>query len=318
MHAMDSFFFNVKIYVSVRRNQPNLKKRTRNVIVVIYLANMRGGTRDLMKSQSWLWRVLGWTTLICFIVMLTGFGWALKDTWFPEAGLALTEDSVPEAATGGEWSAKPELYITSVGDSLTKGTGDSTGEGYVARVIEDFSEAMNKPVYLVNNLAENGLRADELAGKLDESGFRNAIGKADIILMTIGGNDLFQIAQSGGSLAEGGDLSPELLLSRLPEAEPRLKAVFKKTRELNPTARIIYVGLYNAFYDLPDMRQASEVVAKWNNYAQSLAQEDGNATVVPTYDLFEFNIKPYLSSDHFHPNSDGYARISERIVQALL
>lgn len=270
-----------------------------------------------MKSSSWLWRILGFTTLLCLIIMLTGFGWALKDAWFPKDGLALPEVTAPELASGGDWTTKSELYITSLGDSLTKGTGDSTGEGYVSRVIEEFSEAIDKPVYLVNNLAINGLRADQLVTKLDESGFRNAIGKADIILMTIGGNDLFQIAQNGGSMAEGGDLSPEMLVGRLPEAEPRLKAVFQKIRQLNPTARIMYVGLYNAFYDLPEMRRGSEAVAHWNNYAHSLAEEDGNATVVPTYDLFEFNIKQYLSSDHFHPNSLGYARVSERIVQAL-
>jgi lysophospholipase L1-like esterase len=272
---------------------------------------------DNMKSSSWLWRILGWTTLICLLVMLTGFGWALKDTWFPNDGLALPNTTTPEIAIGGEWSTKTELYVTSLGDSLTKGTGDSTGDGYVTRVIKELSVQMDKPVYLVNNLAINGQRADQLVKLLDETGYKNAIGKADIILMTIGGNDLFQIAQSGGTMAEGGDLSPELLLERAKVVEPRLKAVFQKVRELNPTARIIYIGLYNAFYDLPQMKLASEAVSKWNDFAHSLAEVDGNATVVPTYDLFEFNLKQYLSSDHFHPNAQGYTRISERIVQAL-
>ncbi|MCD9021088.1 GDSL-type esterase/lipase family protein [Cohnella silvisoli] len=270
-----------------------------------------------MKSSSWLWRILGLTTFICLLIMVTGFAWALKDTWFPKDGLSLPEASKPEVATGGNWSDKAELYVTSLGDSLTKGTGDSTGEGYVARVVDRLSKEMDKPVYLVNNLAINGLRADLLVKRLDESGYKNSIGKADIILMTIGGNDLFRIAQNGGSMAEGGDLSPKLLLERMPEAKPSLETVFHKVRKLNPTARIIYVGLYNAFYDLPAMRPASEVVAKWNEFAHDLAEADGNATVVPTYDLFEFNLKQYLSSDHFHPNALGYDRISERIVQAL-
>ncbi|WP_239614271.1 GDSL-type esterase/lipase family protein [Cohnella mopanensis] len=270
-----------------------------------------------MKS-SWLWRLLSWSTFVCLLVMITGFGWALKDTWFPNKGLELPQASTkPEVATGGDWSAKKELYVAALGDSLTKGTGDSTGEGYVTRVIDQLSKQLDKPVYLVNNMAINGQRADQLVNRLDEVGYKNAIGKADIILMTIGGNDLFQIAQNGGSLAEGGDLSPELLSKRLPEAEPRLKAVFDKLRELNPTARIIYVGLYNAFYDLPEMISISQHVAEWNDYAFSLAKADGNATVVPTYDLFEFSLKKYLSSDHFHPNAQGYTRISDRIVQAL-
>ncbi|RKP56991.1 GDSL family lipase [Cohnella endophytica] len=271
-----------------------------------------------MKRTSGLWQVLGWTTLVCLIVMLTGFAWAIKDTWYPQDGLALPSGEAPsETASGGDWSAKKELYVTAIGDSLTKGTGDPTGGGYVNRVTDGLTKEMGKPVKLVNNLAINGLRADQLIVRLEEKGFVNAIGRADIVLMTIGGNDLFQFAQNGGTLAEGGDLSPELLLKRLPEAEPLLEAVFRKIRGLNPGARIVYVGLYNAFYDLPQMQPASKVVSQWNDYAFGLAKADGNATVVPTYDLFEFGLKKYLSSDHFHPNDLGYARIAERVVQAL-
>jgi lysophospholipase L1-like esterase len=250
--------------------------------------------------------------------MLSGFAWAIKDTWFPQSSLALPEVGEPEKATGGEWSAKPELYVTALGDSLTKGTGDSTGEGYVNRAIEALSDKLDKPVYLVNNMAINGLKADQLAKNLEEKGYVNAVGKADIVVLTIGGNDLFQEAQGGGSLAEGGDLSPEALKQRLPEVVPRLKEVFGKIRQANPTARIVYVGLYNAFYDVAEMRAiASEVVAEWNDYAFRLALADGNATVVPTYDLFEFNLTDYLSSDHFHPNALGYERISGRVVESL-
>ncbi len=271
-----------------------------------------------MKSSSMLWRTLGIVSLACLLTLLTGFGWALKDSWFPKEGMALPEAAEPETAVGGGWSEKSELYVTALGDSLTKGTGDTTGEGYVARTVASLSERMDKPVHLVNNMAVNGMRADQLSGKLDDKGFINAVGRADIVLLTIGGNDLFQVAQGGGSLAEGGDLSPEALQERLPDVKPRLKEVFDKIRAVNPVARIVYVGLYNAFYDVPQMRgAASETVAAWNGYAYELALADGNATVVPTYDLFEFNLKDYLSSDHFHPNSLGYERIAGRVVDAL-
>ncbi|MFC5403743.1 GDSL-type esterase/lipase family protein [Cohnella soli] len=270
-----------------------------------------------MRRSKWLWPALGWSTLACLLLMLTGFGWALKDSWMPNGGIALPEASEPEKATGGDWGGKKELFVTALGDSLTKGTGDATGAGYVDRVIERLAKAMDKPVYLVNNLAINGLRADQMTDRLAEKGFATAVGKADIVLLTIGGNDLFQVAQAGGSLVEGGDLSPQLLLDRLPGLEPRLKAVIRKIRELNPNARIVYVGLYNAFYDLPQMRGANGVVAEWNDYAFELAKTDGNATVVPTYDMFEFDVKKYLSSDHFHPNELGYSRIADRVVQAL-
>ena len=250
--------------------------------------------------------------------MLTGFGWALKDHWFPADMSALPKASETAPVAGGGWIDKNELFVTALGDSLTKGTGDATGKGYVTRVIEGLAETADKPVRLVNNLAVNGMRADELTNHLDEKGFVNAIAKADIVLLTIGGNDLFQIARNGGSMAEGGDLSPEALRERLPEIKPRLKAAFDKIRRANPHARIVYTALYNAFYDIPAIKgTVGEVVAEWNDYAYRLALADGNATVVPTYDLFEVRLAEYLSSDHFHPNAAGYERMADRIVEAI-
>lgn len=270
-----------------------------------------------MKSSHWLWRVLGLATLACLIALVVGFGWALRDAWYPHEGLALPETPETTTKTGGAWADKPELFVTSLGDSLTYGIGDPTERGYVKRVTDRLSDVLSKPVTLVNNLAINGAQTKHLMEKFEETGFKYAIAKADIILFTIGGNDLFQVAQEGGSIAEGGDISPELLEERLPEVTPGLKQVFEKLRELNATARIVYVGLYNPFYDLTEMRSGSDIVAEWNASAYSFAQADGNATVVPTYDLFETNVTKYLSQDHFHPNAEGYDRIAERIMQAL-
>lgn len=276
-----------------------------------------GGSKRMNKS-SWLWRILGTATLVCLLALLVGFGWALRDTWYPPEGLALPDAAPTASPTGDDLTMKAEILITALGDSLTVGTGDATGNGYVRGVTAGLAEVLDKPVRTINNLGINGLRADQLVQRLEERGYQNSLGRADIILLTIGGNDLFQIAQNGGSMAEGGgDLSLELLKASMPEAEQRLKAAFTKIRKINPSARLVYVGLYNPFYDVPEMRPGSQYIAEWNSYAQKLAEADGNATVVPTYDLFEDKIAKYLSSDHFHPNAQGYARIAERIVQAL-
>lgn len=272
----------------------------------------------MRRSTDWLWRGLGAVSLACLILLLAGFGWALKDHWAPSAGMAVPPPSTPPAAGGGSLAEKPAWKIAALGDSLTVGTGDQTGSGYVKRSADALAKALDKPVHVVNNLAIGGLRADQLLRQLDDKGFVNAIAQADIVMLTIGGNDLFQFAANGGSMASGGDLSVGELEKHLEEGQGRLRAVIAKIRGLNPNARIVYVGLYNPFFDLPEIRaDASRIVREWNGVAAEAAVEDGNMTVVPTYDLFEANIGRYLSSDHFHPNDEGYARIAERVSQTL-
>lgn len=272
----------------------------------------------MRRSTNWLWRILGTVSLACLILLAAGFGWALKDHWAPSGGLAISKASPPPPAESGSLAAKSEWKIVALGDSLTVGTGDSTGSGYVRRAAEQLAETYDKNVHITNNLAIGGLRADELLERFNERGYVNAITQADLVFFTIGGNDLFQFASGGGSLADSGDISPEQLREHLPIGQQRLQRVTEQIRKLNPSVRIVYVGLYNPLYDVPMMRvEASRIVREWNNFASDLALQDGNMTVVPTYDLFEASGSRYLSSDHFHPNDEGYASIAQRIVQAI-
>ncbi|WP_420872094.1 SGNH/GDSL hydrolase family protein [Cohnella rhizosphaerae] len=72
------------------------------------------------------------------------------------------------------------------------------------------------------------------------------------------------------------------------------------------------------FYELAQLRAPiASILTEWNGYAAKLAEADGNIVVVPTVDLFKSQSARYLSSDHFHPNGAGYARIALRVAQAI-
>ncbi|MFD2332064.1 GDSL-type esterase/lipase family protein [Cohnella sp. GCM10020058] len=273
----------------------------------------------MRRRKDRLWPILGTVCLLCTALLLLGFGWALKDTWAPSSGLALPTPTQAPPQQSGDWTSRPEIKAIAIGDSLTRGVGDVAGKGYVEDSLSQLSKSLGKPVRLNGNLAVSGLEAAKLNALLDGKAMQDAVAGADLVLLTIGGNDLFRSSQqSGGSIAEGGGIDPELAKQRLPKTEEQLKAVFTKLRAIHPSVRIVYVSLYNPFYELAQLRpQIASILADWNGYAVKLAEEDGDIVVVPTADLFQAQSARYLSSDHFHPNGAGYARIAVRVAQAL-
>lgn len=273
------------------------------------------------KSSNGLWRAIGISALASTIVLLGGFGYAVKDMIAPQASTYEGEQAAEPAppAEQTELSKSKSITVAAIGDSLTKGTGDATGEGYVKQVVALLkSKYPDIPVKLGNNLALNGLRADQLAHLLStDKGYRYALQQANLIVFTIGGNDLFQIASGQSSNQVTGDISLDQVKAELPKGMERFKKVVGLIHDINPNAQVVYAGLYNPFFDLSDLRDGSLQVQKWNEEAYSIMHQYKNMTMVPTFDLFERTIGTYLSNDHFHPNHDGYGQIAKRIVQSL-
>lgn len=268
-----------------------------------------------MRSSRLLWGMTSLTALVTTVLLLFGFIYAVDDMLRPSSAPYNQAEPAPEQADDS-FAALNEIKVAAIGDSLTKGTGDATGQGYVRHTIRLLGERVDKPVRLLNNLGINGLRTDQLEQKLEESGVRYVLQQAELILLTIGGNDLFQMAANRLDLTSR-DIDPRVLHEHLPEHAARLESVLTKLNDINPQAKIIYVGLYNPFYDLDETREANLLVQEWNDRAFQVTNRYPNMTLVPTLDLFQSTIIRYLSSDHFHPNEEGYVRIAERIVQAI-
>lgn len=264
-----------------------------------------------------LWAVLGCLSLLVTAIFLFGFSYAVRDMLLPTR--LASEQALPTPSSDAAISAadQSEIRITAIGDSLTKGTGDSSGEGYIRQVVNGLKKEWNKPIRLINNLAVNGMQADQLAEKLKkDKGMRYAIKQSNLILLTIGGNDLFQFARNSRTPGEPG-IKMSALLKDLPEGLERLEEVFAELNHINPDAQMVYVGLYNPFYDLDELRDGSLEVQQWNKRAYEMIHDYPNMQLIPTFDLFEKKIGNYLSSDHFHPNHEGYKAIAVRIIQSL-
>ncbi|WP_238652948.1 GDSL-type esterase/lipase family protein [Paenibacillus piscarius] len=307
-----------------------------------------------MNDSKWTWRAVGLSSILATALLITGFVYAAGDILYPKGEQFLS--SLPQETTAPAAAATDEYRILALGDSLAKGTGDNAGEGFVQRTLKALGANGGK-AELMGNMGINGLTTAALQSKLEEEGVQYALRQANIILISIGGNDLFRgsnILGTGNSgqaassadtaqhtdgaatpategpadqkvegstavpTASADDLTPESLLSALPQASERLGQILKTVSEVNPQARIFYVGLYNPFGDIPDLLvPGNQAVTEWNNAAMDIINTHSNMTLVPTFDLFNGHLDKYLSSDHFHPNGDGYQRMSERIVQAV-
>lgn len=266
-----------------------------------------------------LWRITGITALAATVLFIGGFVYAVQSILNPQGDseIAVDQDELTEIDPIRDQS---RIQILGLGDSLTRGVGDPTGDGYVGRVADHLRGEEDKEVY-VWNYAVSGSRTDQLLDmiKAENSEVRQSVERADIVLLTIGGNDLFQlgIGQANRNEPDSIELDFEHVAENLPEAVDRLEEILAELAGLNPDTRIIYLGLYHPFLTFDHDRLASPLIQEWNSRAIQLSNVYTNLTVVPTYDLFQTYLSRYLSEDHFHPNADGYERMAERIIQVL-
>jgi len=238
------------------------------------------------------------------LLWIFALGWSIKDYLFGTA----SQTSVSQDT---EQPAEPSngLKIIALGDSLTRGTGDIEGKGYVGYVSDQLKQS-GTDVSLVN-LGIKGLTSSELVEQMKQKEIERQIGQADIILMTIGGNDLFLGGQSLTDLSEAS-------ISGLEEAYiNHLKTILTSIRAVNTEATVYLLGLYNPFSEFQNGELMSTVVRNWNSKTAETLAQYSRAVLVPTYDLFQLKAEKLLFTDHFHPNETGYRLMAGRVAALI-
>lgn len=275
-----------------------------------------------MSSTRRMWRTAGAVSALATVLFAGGFAYAVRSILDPAGAAGMRIDlpqqqvKAPEQAAAGSLASKAKINIVAFGDSLTAGTGDITGKGYVNRVKDKLTEQWSKPVYVLNNLAVPGYRTEQLLQQLESKTMLDAVRQADLILLTIGGNDINQGVTSPDA-TQGDMIDFQKAKANLPGAEARFDAVLKTLSETNPNALVVYSALYYPYLDLDKERQGPPIIQAFNKAAEDAANRYGNVIFVPTYDLFVLGGTKYLYTDHFHPNGDGYERMADRIAQVL-
>lgn len=202
------------------------------------------------------------------------------------------------------------LYVA-IGDSLTTGFGTFPGQGF-APVYRRMAEARLRTRIGYHNLGVNGLTTAELEKRISQSPeYRQKLTEADLITVSIGGNDLIQAARAAQRTPQR---ARRIMRDSLESSSSNLNGIIRQIFYLKYGARRPYiirvVGLYNPY---PSVSEAAEWVVSFNQRAMRLGGLGfGFADIYP---VFYGREREYLFLDGIHPNRRGYYRIAERVNQ---
>ena len=206
------------------------------------------------------------------------------------------------------------IELVGIGDSLTQGVGDELKrDGYIGRLQQHFSQYEGIEEVLLTNTAKRGRRSDQLLKMLKDGEIDHQIRKANIITLTIGGNDIMKVVKK-----DLFNLKVEAFEKELKKFERNYDQILEEIREINSTAPIIIMGLYNPITIVTNEKSEFDLILNdWNDTIQDAAHSDSNACYVPINRLFMTNTNLVYHTDFFHPNSKGYQLVIEEIVKTI-
>ncbi|QTN01625.1 hypothetical protein ERJ70_17790 [Sediminibacillus dalangtanensis] len=208
---------------------------------------------------------------------------------------------------------KKDLDIVAIGDSLTQGVGDTSHNGgYVGILGNTLNDDGQQKVDIVN-YGKRGNRSDQLLKRLDQTEIKASIEEADIVLVTIGANDIMKVVKNNFT-----NLEYEPFVKEQANYMERLRKIFDKMLELNPDATIYLIGFYNPFENyFSDVEQLGQIIDDWNSTGSTVALEYEQVNYIPTKDLFANTNQDLLYEDNFHPNNTGYKLMAERVLEYI-
>lgn len=250
------------------------------------------------------WHLLTLVFIIGTVVFIAGFSQALS------IGREVTKEIVDEEETEVEKTQEyvGDYRIIALGDSLARGTGDISGQGFAGRMVESGDLNGGDPVNLYN-LSVEGMRSNELVEQIKDKQTVEGFSGADIVIISIGGNDLRDV------LNESAAEQAEAFQSALEAYLYNVDFVLESIRSTNERGRVIFLGLFNP--GGRDDKTRNMYLLEWNYRTWQLMEMYENTLYVPTYDLFKYNTNEYISVDGLHPNDEGHEAIAKRILGSI-
>ena len=225
-------------------------------------------------------------------------------------------DTVGEMRTGGD------VRVVALGDSVTSGSNcDCTP---FPQLYGDLLEDRSGVTVTVDNLGVGGLDSNGLLQQLGQRGVAQAVGAANVVLLTIGANDFGDHHDDVTS----GQCTGDCVADEFDQLTANLGRILSRVRTLRagrPTT-VLMTGYWNVFKDgevaerqyTPGGRIASDQLTVRTNAAIAAAARAGDATYADIYTPFEDNpdVTALLASDGDHPDAAGHALIARVLLAA--
>lgn len=257
----------------------------------------------VLKRKLFVW------IITLFLLQGCTSGHFLPKDWASESPNYLTEISILERLKKiGQ--QKGELQYLVLGDSVALGQGSTDGEGGYTSLISQYLRKNQLHVKYINR-AISGQTSEQLLQRLKTTThLQEEIAQADLISLTIGGNDLLKRLLQ--------EKNPMAILTQFYEIQENYKTnlneVLSEIRQLNPDAPILTTSLYNP---VPPSNEyytwAEKLMKKWNDGMKEIAGEFSDVNVI---DIEGFHSAKWLADD-IHPNDEGYGWIAQKCVQAI-
>ena len=255
------------------------------------------------------------TFLVCFFLV----NWLL-----PSAEPVMTKPST---------SAKKKVVTyVAIGDSLTKGVGDSTNQGgFVPLLAQSLTNETGLEFKAINYGVSGNTSGQILSRMQEKKEIRKDLKQAQLLTITVGGNDLRKAI-----LEDTSNLDMDRFEKASKTYEKNLKQIIELARKDNPDLPVYVVGIYNPLYlNFPDLTELQTLVDQWNQRTEEILSAYQGVYFVPINDLLYKGIDgksgvteselgketvtndALYDEDSFHPNNTGYEIMKEAVLEKI-
>ncbi|AZZ59975.1 lysophospholipase [Oenococcus sp. UCMA 16435] len=264
----------------------------------------------------------------------------------------------PKSSNDAKQATSRSITVVFLGDSLTFGVGDTAGEhGYTGRVMKLLKKTYPQYKFSSYDFGKPGDRSDQILKRINQSTKQQQLlKKADLIIMTVGGNDLRQELLKNVDTKSSTSLTNSVKKSST-KYKTSLNNLLKGVANLRKSKSSLFIfGNYNpTFVNMASRTDINQDVKLYNAINEKLVKQQSNGFYVSifrqlTYGQYQtseeiskltaedliangkvgnktqksvlsgsIKIKnDYISqADHFHPNNLGYDYMAKELFKAI-